>query len=111
LIIQAKIPPNVIDKVQVGMVADMRFTSFNADTTPVVIGTVKSVGADKEPGGDKEGEYYAGQIETSKEGLKKLAGLKIQPGMPVDVIIKTGERTFMSLLLKPLTDKLSTAFK
>jgi protease secretion system membrane fusion protein len=111
LIIQAKIPPNVIDKVQVGMVADMRFTSFNADTTPVVIGTVKSVGADKEPGGDKEGEYYAGQIETSKEGLQKLAGLKIQPGMPVDVIIKTGERTFMSLLLKPLTDKLSTAFK
>ena len=111
LIIQAKIPPNVIDKVQTGMVADMRFTSFNTDTTPVVTGTVKSVGADKEPGGDKEGEYYAGQIETSKEGLQKLAGLKIQPGMPVDVIIKTGERTFMSLLLKPLSDKFSTAFK
>ena len=111
LIIQAKIPPNVIDKVHTGMVADMRFTSFNTDTTPVVTGTVKSVGADKEPGGDKEGEYYAGQIETSKEGLQKLSGLKIQPGMPVDVIIKTGERTFMSLLLKPLSDKMSTAFK
>lgn len=111
LIIQAKIPPNVIDKVHAGMVADMRFTSFNTDTTPVVTGTVKSVGADKEPGGEKDGEFYAGQIETSKEGLQKLSGLKIQPGMPVDVIIKTGERTFMSLLLKPLSDKFSTAFK
>jgi len=89
----------------------MRFTSFNVDTTPVVTGVVKSVGADKEPGGDKEGEYYAGQIETTKEGLQKLAGLKIQPGMPVDVVIKTGERTFMSLLLKPISDKFSMAFK
>jgi protease secretion system membrane fusion protein len=31
--------------------------------------------------------------------------------MPVDVIVKTGERTFMSYLLKPLTDKFALAFK
>jgi protease secretion system membrane fusion protein len=43
--------------------------------------------------------------------LVKLAGLKVQPGMPVDVIIKAGERTFMSLLLKPLSDKFANAFK
>jgi len=111
LIIQAKIPTTVIDKVNAGMEADLRFTSLNRDTTPVVSGIVINVGADKEPGGEKDGDFYAGQIETSKEGLLKLAGLKIQPGMPVDVVIKTGERTFMSLLLKPITDKFSIAFK
>jgi protease secretion system membrane fusion protein len=40
-----------------------------------------------------------------------LAGLKVQPGMSVDVVIKAGERTFMSYLLKPLSDKFSAAFK
>lgn len=111
LIIQAKVPANVIDKIRVGMNADLRFTNFNADTTPVVSGLVKTVGADKEPGADKDGDFYAAQVETSKEGLQKLAGLKIQPGMPVDVVVKTGERTFLSLLAKPIIDKFALAFK
>jgi protease secretion system membrane fusion protein len=93
------------------MNADLRFTNFNADTTPVVSGLVKTVGADKEPGADKDGDFYAAQVETSKEGLQKLAGLKIQPGMPVDVVVKTGERTFLSLLAKPIIDKFALAFK
>ncbi len=110
LIVQAKIPARIIDKVRVGMETDMRFTAFNQNTTPIIPGLVKVVGADKEPGNDKE-EYYLGQVEATKEGLKKLAGLKVQPGMPVDVVIKAGERTFMSYLLKPLSDKLALAFK
>ena len=114
LIIEAKIPATIIDKVTAGMETDIRFTSFNTTTTPVVTGVIKVVGADKvasdKPG---EGEFYSGQIETSAEGLKKLAGLKltIQPGMPVDVIVKQGERTFMSYLLRPLTNKFALAFK
>jgi len=110
LIVQAKIPARIIDKVRVGMETDMRFTAFNQATTPIIPGLVKVVGADKEPGNDKE-EFYLGQVEATKEGLKKLAGLKVQPGMPVDVVIKAGERTFMSYLLKPLSDKLALAFK
>ena len=113
LIVQAKIPSSAIDRVQVGMETDMRFTALNRDTTPVIPGVVKVVGADKEPGAnnDKDSEYYLGQVEATPEGLKMLAGLKVQPGMSVDVVIKTGERTFMSMLLKPLTDKFAMAFK
>ena len=111
LIVQAKIPASIIDKVRVGMETDMRFTAFNQTTTPVIPGVVKLVGADKEPGTNDKEEYYLGQVETTKEGLQKLAGLKVQPGMPVDVVIKAGERTFMSYLLKPLSDKFALAFK
>jgi len=111
LIVQAKIPANIIDRVRVGMETDMHFTDFNQATTPVIQGLVKVVGADKEPGGDKDSEYYLGQVEATKEGLKKLAGLKVQPGMTVSVVIKAGERTFMSYLLKPLSDKFALAFK
>jgi protease secretion system membrane fusion protein len=56
-------------------------------------------------------EVELGQIQTTSEGRKLLGDLKVQPGMPVDVVIKSGERTFMSYLLKPLSDKLALAFK
>ncbi|BDU58217.1 metalloprotease secretion protein [Limnohabitans sp. MORI2] len=112
LIVQAKIPATIIDKVRVGMATDMRFTAFNQATTPVIPGVMSVVGADKEPGANpNEGEFYMGQVETTKEGLELLGSLKVQPGMPVDVIIKAGERTFMSYLLKPLSDKTARAFK
>lgn len=112
LIVQAKIPASIIDKVRVGMPTDMRFTAFNQSTTPIIPGSVTVVGADKEPGTNpNEGEFYLGQVETTKEGLELLGSLKVQPGMPVDVIIKAGERTFMSYLLKPLSDKTARAFK
>jgi protease secretion system membrane fusion protein len=114
LVIEAKVPGEIIDKVNVGMDADIHFTSFNTTTTPVVTGVVKVISADKVPT-DKPGEkdYYLGQIETSPEGVQKLADLKlvVQPGMPAQIVIKHGERTFMSYLLKPLLEKLSMAFK
>jgi protease secretion system membrane fusion protein len=112
LIVQVKFPANSIDKVRVGMEAQLRFTAFNVDTTPVVPGIVKLVGADKEPGQQgADGEFYLGQVETTPEGLEMLGKLKVQPGMNVDVIIKTGERSFMSLVMKPITDKAVNAFR
>jgi protease secretion system membrane fusion protein len=112
LIIQAKIPSLIIDKVKPGLPADLRFVSFNQSTTPVVEGLVLVVGADKEPvTTPAEGDYYLAQIEVTPRGMERLGDLKIQPGMPVDVVIKSGERSFMSYLLKPLTDKMAMAFK
>lgn len=112
LIVQAKIPAHIIDKVNVGMEADMRFIAFNQSSTPVIPGTVKVVAADKVAGTNpNEGEFYLGQVETTKEGIELLKGLRVQPGMPVDVVVKAGERTFMSYLLKPLSDKTARAFK
>lgn len=115
LIVEARIPPALIDKVQIGLEADVRFLAFNQSTTPVIDGVVKLVGVDMltSDGRDQQSppEYYLSQIEVTKKGLTDLGTHKVQPGMPVDVIIKTGERTFMSYLLKPLTDKLARAFK
>ena len=113
LIVEAQVPPNLIDKVKMGLPADMRFSAFNADVTPVIEGKVTLVGADKQPAaaGGPPGDYYLAKVEATKEGMDKLGDVKIVPGMPVDVIFKTGQRTFMSYLLKPITDKFALAFK
>lgn len=112
LVVEAKVPTNLIDKVHVGLDADMRFTAFNQTTTPVIPGRVFLVGADKQKSENpQEGEYYLAQVELTEEGNTLLGDLNLQPGMPVDVVVKTGERSFVSYLLKPLTDKFARAFK
>lgn len=116
LIVETKVPPQSIDRVRPGGAADLRFTSFNANTTPVVHGIVKAVGVDKlkaEPGQNlqENDDYYLAQIETPPENLKVLGDKQLRPGMPVDVIVKGGQRTFMAYLLKPLADRMSRAFK
>jgi protease secretion system membrane fusion protein len=113
LVVDAQVPPNLIDKVKVGQTADLRFSSFNANTTPVISGKVVMVGADKLPAaqGGPQGEFYLAKVEATKEGLEELGKLTIQPGMPADVIFKTGERTFLSYLFKPISDRFAKAFK
>lgn len=116
LLVDVQVPPTIIDKVKVGTRADMRFSSFNADTTPTIPAVVKLVSADKKPGaqagpGGKDEDFYLAQVEATPEGLQKLGSLRVLPGMPVDVVFKTGERTFVSLMTKPLTDKLIKGFE
>lgn len=116
LVIEARVPPTAIDTVSVGAKADIRFSSFNQTTTPVVEGTVRAVGVDKpkaRPGEETRAEedYYLATIDTTSDAIAKLGDKRLQAGMPADVIIKSGQRTFMSYLLKPLADKFALAFK
>lgn len=113
LIVEAAVPPQMIDKVSVGMLTDLRFTAFNTLTTPVVPGEVKLVGADRLPPLPPlfPQEYFLAQIETTAEGQQLLREKSIVAGMPVEVVVKSGERTFVSYLLKPLTDRFAAAFK
>jgi len=111
LIIEAQVPLTSIDKVSKGLETDLRFSAFNQRTTPVVPGVIKLVGADKLTAPNGGAEYYLAQVEVKPEGLKLLDKHRIQPGMPVEVIVKTGERSFMAYILKPLTDRLARSFK
>lgn len=113
LIVEADVPTNMIDKVHAGLLADLRFSAFNMVTTPVVPGKVKLIGADKQPAQPPvhQNDYYLAQVETTAEGLKLLDGKTIQPGMPVEVVVKTGERSFLSYLLKPMADRFARSFK
>ena len=113
LIIQAAVPPDLIDKIAVGMPADVRFTALNRNSTPVIPGVVKMVGADRLPPAPPlfPTEHFLAHVETTAEGLKLLGDESIVAGMSAEVVIKGGERTFMSYLFKPLIDRLVLAFK
>lgn len=110
LVVEARVRPQDVDSVTTGMMADIRFTAFSFRTTPVVEGEVVFVSADRleDP---KTGEpYFLSRLIVSDEALRALGPVNLRPGMPADVMIKTGARTPLQYLLKPLTDALARSF-
>ena len=43
--------------------------------------------------------------------MKKLGKHQMQPGMPAEMVIKTGERSLLTYLLHPLTKRLAASMK
>jgi len=110
LILDVQIQPKDIDSVHVGLKATVRLTALNRNTTPTIDGTVTTVSADRFV--DSHGTaYYAAQVAITNESMEKIGDLRIQPGMPADVIIRTGERTLMEYLFKPIADRFALALK
>ena len=55
--------------------------------------------------------YYLARVEVTPEGFKKLGSRTMQPGMPAEVLVKTGERTLLTYLMHPLTKRIAAAMK
>lgn len=109
LIVEAKVPVNLIDKVHVGLPVEMIFAAFNQRTTPRIPGVVNVVSADRTTD-DRTGEvYYKIQTQVTDVGLHLLRDHKVRPGMPVEVFVITGERTMMNYLFRPLIDRMRTS--
>ncbi|MBK1719773.1 HlyD family type I secretion periplasmic adaptor subunit [Thiocystis violacea] len=111
LIIEARVQPIDIDRVAPGLEADLHMSAFNARTTPVIPGQVLTISADRLVDQATNQPYYLARIQVTPEGMSKLKGRVLQAGMPVDAMIKTGERTFFDYLIRPLTDRVSSAFR
>jgi membrane fusion protein, type I secretion system len=110
LVIEARIAPQDIDHVQPGQKAFIRFTAFNQRTTPEFEGEVLRVGADLTKEAQTNQAYFLTRITLPEAEIKRLGLLKLVPGMPAEVYIKTTERTAISYILKPLSDQIAKAF-
>jgi protease secretion system membrane fusion protein len=111
LLLDAKVPPHVIDRVKAGDATEVRFSSFANSPTLVVHGRVVSLSGDAlaEPVGNAMVSYYLARVEITPEGMKALGDRVLQPGMPAEVLIKTGERSLLAYLLHPLTKRIAAA--
>jgi epimerase transport system membrane fusion protein len=111
-IIMARVKPQDIDKVRVGLKSDIMFSAFNTQTTHVIEGEVIKLSADSfvdEQSGEK---YFEAQVRITPEGIEQMKkdGIFMLPGMPAETMIKTGERTFFGYLIKPVSDMFKRAF-
>ena len=106
LVIEGQLPVHLVDKVHPGLPVELMFTAFNRNETPHIPGELINVSADRFVD-EKTGQpYYKLVTKVLPEGAILLNNLKIRPGMPVDMFVKTGERTMMNYLLRPIIDHL-----
>ena len=111
LLLETKVPPQVIDRIKVGDKAEVRFASFANSPQLVVHGKLVSLSGDAvtEQVGMAQHSFYIGRVEITPEGLKALGARVMQPGMTADVLIKTGERSLLTYLLHPLTKRIAAS--
>lgn len=112
LLIDARVRPVDIDVVAKGQQARVHFLAFSARNLPEIKGTVRSVSADSLVDEMTGESYYRALVEVPKEEMDKLGEvLDINPGMPAEVLIMTGERTMIQYLMQPLIDSLRRSFR
>ncbi len=109
LIIEGRIPLELIDKMHPGLEVDMTFPAFNRNTTPHIPGRVIEISADRLTDQKTGQSYYTMRAEVTEKGAKLLGNLQVRPGMPVEAFVRTGNRTMMSYLLKPMFDRIKTS--
>jgi len=115
LIVEAKVRPSDIALVRPGLDATIRFDPFDYTIYGGVIGEVVYVSPDtlKEETGRGVETYYRVHISTKTNPAVTTTdrALDILPGMTANVDIRTGDRTLMDYLLKPLRKTVSEAFR
>ena len=111
LLIEARVAPHLIDRVRKDLPVDVRFSSFAHTPQLVVNGKVTSVSADLLVDPQTGIGYYLARVGVTAEGYKKLGKRQLQPGMPVEVIFLTGERSMLKYLISPLTKRLAASMK
>ncbi|NBF11209.1 HlyD family type I secretion periplasmic adaptor subunit [Pseudomonas sp. Fl4BN1] len=105
LLVEARVPVQLVDKVHPGLAVELMFPAFNQSTTPRIPGEVTLVSADRQVDERTDEPYYTLRATVSAEGMQQLHGLQIRPGMPVEAFVRTGERSMLNYLFKPLLDR------
>ncbi|MBQ4766925.1 HlyD family type I secretion periplasmic adaptor subunit [Pectobacterium versatile] len=109
LFVDARLPVELVDKVWPGLPVELQFVAFNQSTTPRVAGTVELLSADRLLDERDGSPYYSLRVQVDEAGKRALEGLEVKPGMPVQGFVRTGERSFVNYLFKPLMDRLHLA--
>jgi len=111
LVIAARVSPIHVDEVRVGQEVALRFAAFDSRTTPELFGQVSRISADALTDEATKAAYYRTEVVLDPGELAKLEGHAIIPGMPVEVFIRTGERSPLAYLVKPLAEYFNRAFR
>lgn len=112
LIVDARLQPQDIDNVAVGMVAKVQVMSFMARHLLPLEGTVVQVGAGVVTDPSSKETYYPLRIRVAEDDIvESLGEVKIQPGMPVEAFVQTGTHTLLRYFGDPILHSFNRAFR
>jgi HlyD family type I secretion membrane fusion protein len=108
LIVSAQVSPIDIDVVSSHLPVQLRFSALNQRITPTLTGTVLNVSADRLTDERTGNIYFEARIAIDVD-QPGFADVTMYPGMPVEAMIVTGERTLFEYLTKPISNSISRA--
>jgi HlyD family secretion protein len=111
LVVKVRVETIHIDQVHPGQEAMLRFSAFDARTTPEVTGHVVSVSADAYLDEKLGHHYYEAEIALDEGQQERLDHVTLLPGMPVEAFIRTTDRSALSYFVKPMSDYFTRAFR
>jgi epimerase transport system membrane fusion protein len=109
-IVEAQIATSDVDQVEVGRDARVRLSAYSFRTTPPIEGEVTYVSADSFFNEADNLSFYRIHVRIEEDAYAVLPdAVSPQPGMPVQVMVATGEQTVLTYLLDPVLSGLETA--
>jgi len=111
LISEVKVNPGDIDVVKVGLEAKVRLSAYKSKKVPMLNGVVINVSGDSIQDQMNGTSYFLAKIKIDAVELKKVEGIKLYPGMPVESYILTGQRTFLQYIFDPISLSMYNAFR
>lgn len=110
LVVEAQLSPQYIDRVHAELPASVHFDAYvSRASRPVLSGTVEVVSADSMTDPRSGAQYYTMRVRIPAHEAERTDNLKLVPGMQCTVMVKTGERSMMAYLLRPLFRRFTTA--
>ena len=111
--IHARISPMDIDALYPGLKAEVRIPVFEgARYFPSLYADLEDISSDVYLEERSAEAYYKASLKVDRDSLAVLEqeNLKLVSGMPIEVVIKTGERTLLDYLVKPMREMVVRAF-
>lgn len=111
LILETRIRPEDIGHIELGQAATIKLTTYNFSRYGSIKGRLSHISATTFE--DEKGEnYYKGKIVLSQNYVGNDPEWNlILPGMAATADVRTGTKTLLSYLLKPIHTTLSNAFR
>ena len=100
LVIDVQMSPMDIDRIRVGQEAEVRFAVFKDSYT--ITGELVRISADAMIDETNGRAYYEAKVELFESDMDLLGNYELVPGMPADVLVKTGSRTLLGYITSPL---------
>ena len=113
LLIETRFEPKDIDALRPGLPAEVTLLTFNRREFPTISGELIMVSADAltDKTANNATPYYAGRVILDRNELERLPDVRLVPGMPVQVMVKVGERTPLAYLIDPVLRSMHRALR
>lgn len=110
-LIEARVATMNAHDVHLGQETEIKFSALDQRRVKPIFGAVKAISGDRLIDRNTGQDYFLAQISIPQSELVKLDGQKIHAGMPAEVLIQTGSRSFLEYLVHPLSATLARSLK